>query len=240
MMRTRPARSTAGRCVSCDSPLQRSHRGSPLRRGDTARVGRGAGVVPSLPVQCPRRAGTALVRTSRELRPRSRARESRSGANRCGRDACRPTRPGRSWRAGADAHVVAERHGLRIANREEAEHDPAHRSGRVRAVAAQGRPVLVCVDALVLHVGVDQIDEVLSVLAGNAYGVTQRHQHGMGPLVVLEAFAPRRASGAGVASRPRGRRSRHRGRRCSGSTRTPGEVARNPGGDSREATVKFS
>ena len=60
-----------------------------------------------------------------------------------------------------DAHVVAQRHRGGIAHVEEAEHDPSDRRGGVRAVAAQRRPVLVRVDALVLHVGVDQVDEGL-------------------------------------------------------------------------------
>src|ERR1019366_6589473 len=89
----------------------------------------------------------------------------------------------------ADADVVAERHGGGIANIEQAEHDAADRGGREHAVTAQRGPILVGIDALILQIGVDQVDERLRVQPEPSYGVIERNQDRVGALIVVEALA---------------------------------------------------
>ncbi len=88
-----------------------------------------------------------------------------------------------------DADVVAERNRGGIANIEEAEHDAPDRRGRVHAVPAKRCPILVGIDALVLYVGVDQIDERLRVKPETADSLGEGDKDRVGALIVVEALA---------------------------------------------------
>ena len=86
---------------------------------------------------------------------------------------------------------------------EEAEHDPADRGSGVHAVGAQRRPLLVGVDALVLQVGIDEVDERLSVQLESMHRVGQCDQDRVGALVVLEALTRLVAPATETAHRDR-------------------------------------